>query len=174
MLNAIDDALLLYQEVCGLAALVEFKIRLLAENQLGFQANKLEDIEDKLLEWLKKIRGLENFDHWKKMRQLRNKVLHSEFQQARSKLQELGHKTGLGFVKKLSFTDFDTQEILSSVDKARSDHESYPFVSDQEQSEVGILGWLMELYSSGDLEMAKMVFQSASKDLDELIKYSGS
>lgn len=173
MINAIDDALQLYQEVCGLAALVEFKMRLLAENQLNFQAEKLEVIEEILIEWLQEGKSQEQFEHWKTVRQLRNKVLHSEFQQARNKLQALGHKTGNGFVKKFNIEGMNTSEILSTVFQAKNNNNSFPFVSDQNQKDVGILAWLLELYNAVDLELAKKVFQSVSNDLDKLIQSSG-
>ncbi len=99
-----------------MAAIVEFKMRLFAENQLNFQAKDLGDIENKLFQWLKDLNGLENFVHWKTIRQLRNKILHSEFQQAKIKLQELGHATGKGLVKKLNIDGMNLGEILATVD----------------------------------------------------------
>jgi len=47
---------------------------------------------------------------------------------------------------------------------------NFPYVADQSQKDVGILGWLMEVANAGDLELAEMVFRNVSKELDDLIE----
>jgi len=101
-------------------------------------------------------------------RQLRNKVLHSDFRAARDKLNELGIETPSGGVKKVDITAASKAEILKKIEDAKAGVEG-TFVADTPSTDSGtVYGWFIEAGSSGDFEKASNAFKNAVTIIDRL------
>ena len=98
-------------------------------------------------------------------RQLRNKVLHSDFRAAREKLNELGMQTGSAGTRKIELPVATIAEVSRKIAAAKEGKEGTP-VSDTSSTEV--YGWLLEAGASGDLEKAKNAFKKAAAIIDKL------
>ena len=98
-------------------------------------------------------------------RQLRNKVLHSDFRAAREKLNELGMQTGSAGTRKIELPVATIAEVSRKIAAAKEGKEGTP-VSDTPSTEV--YGWLLEAGASGDLEKAKNAFKKAAAIIDKL------
>jgi ABC-type siderophore export system fused ATPase/permease subunit len=89
-----------FKDAVAEGAVVELKLRLLAGKVPALQKyahqKKLEDIEDELATHFGAALSAAEKETLRLCRQLRNKVLHSDFLAARDKLQELGVPTAPG------------------------------------------------------------------------------
>jgi hypothetical protein len=100
-------------------------------------------------------------------RQLRNKVLHSDFRAAREKLNELGMETGSAGTKKIELPVATIAEASRKIAAAKEGKEG-TLVSDTPFTEV--YGWLLEAGASGDLEKAKDAFKKTAGIIDRLAR----
>jgi hypothetical protein len=98
-------------------------------------------------------------------RQLRNKVLHSDFRAARKKLQELGIQTESGGVIKIDLPEPTVAEVTRRFLAAKEGKEGTP-ISDTPS--VEIYGWLLEAGVSGDLQKASDAFKRTAAIIDKL------
>lgn len=147
-----------YKEAAGEGAVVELKLRLLAGKIPALQKRAheapLENIETKIVAYFGQFLFEEEKETLVLCRQLRNKVLHSDFCAARKKLNELGVGTGterggvvaLKLYEGLAVTVADT----STTDAG------------------GIFAWFLEAGNSGDFERAADAFRKAGSIIDRL------
>jgi hypothetical protein len=88
-------------------AAVELKLRMLAGKAPGLEKfahqKQLEDIEDELAKHFGAALSAAEKETLRLCRQLRNKVLHSDFYAMREKLKELGQQPGRAGVTKVNF-----------------------------------------------------------------------
>jgi hypothetical protein len=77
----------------------------------GAHQKKLEDIEDDLAKHFGAALSADEKEILRLCRQLRNKVLHSDFRAARERLKELGVETGKGGVVKVDFPVGDRRAV---------------------------------------------------------------
>jgi hypothetical protein len=153
-------------------AVVELKLRLLAGTIPALQKyahqKYLEDIEADVAEHFGGALSVEEKEALRLCRQLRNKVLHSNFCAARDKLNKLGIETPSGGVKKVDITAASKAEILKKIEDAKVEVEG-TFVADTPSTDSGTLyGWFIEAGSSGDFEKASNAFKNAVTIIDRL------
>jgi hypothetical protein len=155
-------------------AVVELKLRLLAGkipalHQYAHQKD-LKDIEDDLAQYFADSLSIEDKETLRLCRQLRNKVLHSDFHAARGKLNELGVKTPSGEVKKLAIHDVSGTEMSKTVrDAAEGMPGTFQYVSDTSSTgSGGAFGWFLEAGQAGDFQKASSAFKSAVAIVDRL------
>ena len=101
-------------------------------------------------------------------RQLRNKVLHTDFCAARGKLNELGVETASGEVRKITIPVVSIAEVSKKIRAAKAGMEG-TFVADTSSTDSGgVLGWFLEAGSAGDFQKASNAFKSAAPIVDRL------
>lgn len=156
-------------------AVVELKLRMLAGKVPALQkyAHKknLENIEDDLAAHFSL--SAEDQETLQLCRQLRNKILHSDFRAARRKLNELGAETTPGGVKKV---DLPTVTVAALADKIRGVQAGTEgvTVADASSEDGGVLGWFMEAATAGDFQKASSAFKGAAAIVDRLAALDNS
>ena len=153
-------------------AVVELKMRLLAGKipvlKKYAHQKKLEDIETDLAKHFGGFLSAEEKGTLALCRQLRNKVLHTDFCAARSKLNELGIETASGEVLKIDILAVSRAEISQKLRAARAGTEG-TFVADTLSTDSGsVLGWFLEAGNAGDFQKASIAFKGASAIIDKL------
>jgi len=148
---------------------VELKLRLLAGKVPALQKyahqKKLEDIEDDLAKHFGDKLSAEEKETLRLCRQLRNKVLHSDFRAARDKLSELGIETQSSGVVKIDLPVATVAEVSKKFLGVKAGTEGVPahtLPSDE------VYGWFLEASSSGDFQKASDAFKSAGAIVDRL------
>ncbi|MGA8654705.1 MAG: hypothetical protein WB586_01025 [Chthoniobacterales bacterium] len=152
-------------------AVVELKLRLLAGKVPALQKyahqKKLEDIEDDLAKHFGDALSADEKETLRLCRQLRNKVLHSDFRAARGKLNELGVETVSGGVKKIYLPVVTIEEASKKILGAKAGTEG-TFVSDTSSADAGVYGWFLEAANAGDFQKASDAFKRAAAIVDGL------
>jgi hypothetical protein len=153
-------------------AVVELKLRLLAGKIPALQKyahqKRLEDIEVELAEHFDSSLSAEEKETLRLCRQLRNKVLHSDFYAAREKLNELGIETSSGNVRKIDLPVVSIAEVSRKLSAAEAGTEG-TLVADTSSTDSGsVLGWFLEAGNAGDFQRAVSAFKSASAIVDRL------
>jgi hypothetical protein len=153
-------------------AAVELKLRLLAGKipALLRHAHKvvLEDIEAGLIEHFGAALSDEDKATLRLCRQLRNKVLHSDFRAARDKLSELGIAPAPGGVVKIDLPVVTVAEVARKIEAVKAGTEGV-HVADTLSTDAGsVFGWFLEAGQSGDFAKASGAFKRAAKIVDRL------
>jgi hypothetical protein len=102
-------------------------------------------------------------------RQLRNKVLHSDFRAARHKLQELGVPTAPGGVVKIDLPVVTIEEATRKIAAARAGTEGTIVADTSSTDEGGVYGWFWEAGCAGDFQKASDAFRRAGAIVDRLV-----
>jgi hypothetical protein len=152
-------------------AVVELKLRLLAGKIPALQKyvhqQELQDVETDVVNYFDGSLSAEEKETLRLCRQLRNKVLHSDFRAARKKLKELGADTASGEVKKMDVSGLSVAEIKEKIDGLTAGTEG-TFVSDTSSVEGGVFAWFLEAGNAGDFQKATDAFKRATAILDRL------
>lgn len=153
-------------------ATVELKMRLLAGKIPALQehAHKkvLGDIETCLIKHFGATLSDEDKKTLRLCRQLRNKILHSDFRAARDKLGELGVVSSPGGVVKIDLPVVTAAEVASKIEAAKAGVEGVR-VADTPSTDVGsVFGWFLEAAQSGDFAKASAAFKSAAEIIGRL------
>ena len=153
-------------------AVVELKLRLLAGKIPALQEyahqKRLEDIEAALTKHFDGSLSAEEKETLRLCRQLRNKVLHTDFCAARGKLNELGLETPSGDVKKITIPVVSIAEVSEKIRAAKAGMEG-TFVADTSSTDAGgVFGWFLEAGRAGDFQKASNAFKSAAAIVDRL------
>ena len=161
-----------FKAAAGEGAAVELKMRLLSGTIPALQKythqDKLEDIEDDLAKHFGDSLSAEDKETLRLCRQLRNKVLHSDFRAARDKLNELGTATPSGGVRKIGLTVPTIAEASKKILAAKEGTEGI-LVSDTPSTDIGgVAGWFMEAGMAGDFKKAIDAFKKAAGIVDRL------
>lgn len=153
-------------------AVVELKLRLLAGKVPALQKyahqKRLEEIEDDLAKHFTDSLSAEEKETLRLCRQLRNKVLHTDFRAARDKLNELGIKTPSGGVRKIDISVPIVAEVSKKILGAKAGTEG-TFLADTSSTDLGsVYGWFLEAGNAGDFQKASNAFKSAAATVDRL------
>jgi hypothetical protein len=158
-----------FKDAAGEGAALELKMRLLAGKipvlQNYTHQRDLGEIETDILKEFDGSLSEPEKETLRLSRQLRNKVLHSDFRAAREKLNELGIQTGSAGTRKIELPVATIAEVSRKIAAAKEGKEG-TLVSDTPSTEV--YGWLLEAGASGDLERAKNAFKKAAAIIDKL------
>jgi len=158
-----------FKAAAGDGAALELKMRLLVGKIPALQKythqRELGEIETDLLTHFANDLSEQDKEILRLSRQLRNKVLHSDFRAARKKLQELGTSIESAGVTKIDLPDPTVAEATRKLLAAKEGKEGTP-VSNTPSTEV--FGWLLEAGTSGDLQKASDAFQRAAAIIDKL------
>ena len=153
-------------------AVVELKLRMLAAKIPALQEyahqNRLEDIEADLAKHFGNSLSDEEKQTLRLCRQLRNKVLHTDFCAARSKLNELGVETPSGNVRKLDIPVASAAEVSKKMSAAKAGTEGTLIADTSSTDSGGVLGWFLEAGHAGDFQKASDAFKSAAVIVDRL------
>ena len=107
-------------------------------------------------------------------RQLRNKVIHSDFRAARDKLNELGIASSSGGVLKIDLPLVTAAEVAAKMEAAKAGVEGVR-VADTLSTDAGsVFGWFLEAAQSGDFAKASAAFKSAAEIVDRLAGIEGT
>ena len=158
-------------------AAVELKLRLLAGTIPALQKyahqKHLEDIEGDLTRHFGDSLSSDEKEILRLCRQLRNKVLHSDFRAARDKLKELGVETPSGGVRKIDLPVVTLEELSKKILGAKAGTEG-TFVSDTlSTGEGGVYGWFLDAGMAGDFQKASDAFKRAAAIIDRLAGAAG-
>lgn len=153
-------------------AAVELKLRLLAGSIPALQAHalkqRLEDVENPVIDYFAGSLPAQDAETLRLCRQLRNKVLHTDFRAARDRLNKLGVKTASGEVKKVDIPIVSAAAISEKIRRVQAGTEG-TLVADTLSTASGtIYGWFLEAGIGGDFEKAADVFRRASAIIDRL------
>lgn len=150
-------------------AVVELKLRLLAGKIPSLQKYaheaKLENIEDDIAAHFSL--PAEDRETLRLCRQLRNKVLHSDFRAARGKLNALGLNTTSGGVKRIHIPSVSVAAVTEKIRALKEGTEGVA-VADASSADGGVLGWFMEAANAGDFEKASAAFKAAAVIIERL------
>jgi len=150
-------------------AVVELKLRLLAGTLPTLRkyahSRRLEDIEGDLAGHFSLSEADRKTLHL--CRQLRNKLLHSDFRAARGKLGQLGVETSSGGVVKVDIPEPSVAAISEKNRAVRAGTEGTP-VAEASSTDGGVLGWFMEVANAGEFQKAVNVFKDAAAIVDRL------
>jgi hypothetical protein len=150
-------------------AVVELKLRLLAGKVPALQKyahqSRLEDIEDDLAAHFSL--STEDRETLRLCRQLRNKVLHSDFRAARLKLNEMGVETAAGGVTKVGLPVVSVAEVAAKIYGVQAGTEGVT-VADTSSADGGVMGWFIEAGNAGDFQKASAAFKGAAVIVDRL------
>jgi hypothetical protein len=165
--------LALFKAATAEGAVVELKLRLLAGTiptlQKYAHAKDLEDVEAKVGEYFDAHLSIEEKDTLRLCRQLRNKVLHSDFRAARDRLNKMGIATPSAGVKKLDVAGLSIDEVFQKMGGLTAGTEG-ELVSDTSSSAAGtVYGWLLEAGAAGDFQKAAEAFKGAGAIIDRLL-----
>ncbi len=163
-----------YKVAAGEGAIVELKIRLLADKIPALQQlahdQKLENVELLIAEQFPDHLAAEEIETLKLCRQFRNKILHCDFRTARTKLQQLGIETQHGEVKLVNIRQVSSPEqFVAKIAAVKANVPgSFEYVSDLPDKAGSVFGWLIELGSAGDFVRAAECFAHAAGIIDRL------
>jgi hypothetical protein len=136
-----------FGNVAAIASIYELKLRLLADKTSALKnkshAHRLEDLEDAFISHFQEKLTDKGVTLLKTGRQLRNKLLHSDFSIAAKKVEELRPGTlQRGGVIRVDLSDGSTQAV-----------------SETDSRDTGIFGWLLESGMKGGLfEQCRIIF----------------
>jgi hypothetical protein len=154
-----------FKAAAGEGAALELKMRLLAGTiptlQKYTHQRNLSEIETDILKEFDAPLSADEKETLKLCRQLRNKVIHSDFRATRETLEKMGIKTRRAGTKKIELSVVTTEELAKKI----LGGEGTP-ISALPSKEV--YGWLLEVGQSGDLERAKDAFKRAAAIVDKL------
>lgn len=155
-------------------AVVELKLRLLAGKFPALQKyahqKRLAAIETELAKHFGDSLSAKEKETLRLCRQLRNKVLHTDFRAVRDKLNELGIETPSGEVVKIDIPVVSVAEISKKICAAKAGMEG-TFVANTPSTDLGsVYGWFLEAGCAGDFEKASNAFKSAATIVDRLAK----
>lgn len=158
--NPVERYILQYGNAAGWGALLELELRLLAAVTPGLEqhvhARFLEDVEEGIC-IAHAVRLTEaEIDFLKRVRQLRNKILHCEFRVARALIDDFRGEARVGRVVELNLETKTSAKVLEA---------SGP--------EASIFGWLLELGASGDFADAASAFHKARVLVQRLVRQVG-
>jgi hypothetical protein len=161
-----------FRSAAAEGAVVELKMRLVAGKIPALQKHahkcRLENIEDGLIEYFSNALSDEDKETLRLCRELRNKVLHVDFQAARERLIALGIATTSAGVLKIDLPEATVAAVARKIEAAKAGKEGV-IVSDTPSTDAGtILGWFLEAGSSGDFEKAATAFKRAAAIVDRL------
>jgi hypothetical protein len=162
-----------FKAAAGEGAVVELKLRLLAGAIRTLEkyahAKDLEDIEAKVAEYFDAHLSSKEKDTLRLCRQLRNKVLHSDFRAARDRLNKLGIPTLSAGVKKVDVSGLSPDELIEKL-RGLTEGTEGELVSDTSSTAAGsVYGWLLEAGAAGDFEKAVEAFKGAGAIIDRLL-----
>jgi hypothetical protein len=161
-----------FKAAAGEGAVLELKLRLLAGKvptlrKYAHQQN-LGNIEDELATHFGDALSVAEKDMLRLCRQLRNKVLHSDFYAARGKLGELGIDTQSGGVKMTPLPVATVEEFAKKIAGARAGTEGTNVADTLSTDEGSVYGWFFEAGAAGDFDKACDAFKRAGAIIDRL------
>lgn len=159
-------------------AAVELRMRLLAGKVPALQKQAhcivLQDIEAGLIEHFGPALSDQDRETLRLCRQLRNKVLHSDFRAARDKLSELGITSSPGDVVKIELRVVTAEEVTKKIEAAKAGTVGVR-IADTPSTDVGsVFGWFLEAGKSGDFAKASAAFKNAAQIIDRLAGIEGT
>jgi hypothetical protein len=153
-------------------AVLELKLRLLAGKVPALQKyahqKHLEAIEDELATHFGAHLSLAERETLRLCRQLRNKVLHSDFRAAREKLRALGAEDGQGGVVKIDLPVVTRAAVAAKLEAAKAGMEGVPVSTTASTDAAGVFAWFLEAASAGDFQKAVEIFARAAAIADRL------
>lgn len=164
-----------FKNASGEGAVLELRLRMLAakipELKKFAYDQKLQDIENEIIKHFLHMLSDEEKNLLALCRQLRNKILHCDFSEARKRLVSLGAEPHAAGVKKVDLHGLDTNQIADKIhDIISGNSDSYECVSNSEATTSrDVFGWLMEVGAAGDLDNAVEAFRRAIAILDKLV-----
>lgn len=163
-----------YKAAAAEGAVIELKLRLLADKVPGLQkwarAKKLEDIEVEVVRYFDGALSEEDKKTLRFCRQLRNKILHCDFNEVRHKLKQSGRSTRSVGVRKCDVSGLSGNELVAKIHGFIAGVKgTFEYVSDASKNSGHIFGWLLEMGAGGDFRLATGVFKEATAIVNQLI-----
>ena len=161
-----------FKEAAGEGAALELKLRLLAGKVPALRKyahqQYLRNIEDELATHFGDALSAAEKEMLLLCRQLRNKVLHSDFRAARDKLGELGVDTQSGGVKMIGLPVVTVEDFTKKIAGARAGTEGTNVADTLSTDEGSVYGWFFEAGAAGDFDKASDAFKRAEAIIDRL------
>jgi len=178
-MNPVEIFRLQFKAAVGEAAGVELSMRMLADKVpelLAFaHSKKFEDIEDEIIKHFGAILSEDDKKTLSISRVLRNKILHCDFEAARSKLDELGLSPRRGAVRRATISPSISPEQLGQTIRAIAQGHGGELVSDTSgRAPANLFGWMMELAAGNGFVLAHNAFKNAGTIVDRLLDAADS
>lgn len=167
-----------FKNAAAEGAVVELKMRLLAGKIPALRKHAhsavLANIEDGLITYFGEALSDEDKKTLRLCRQLRNKVLHSDFREARGKLGELGTASSSGNVVKIDLPVVTVAEVAKKIEGVRAGTEGIRVAETQSTDAGSVYGWFLEAGMSGDFANACLAFKGAQAIVDRIASIEGA
>lgn len=161
-----------FKEAAAEGAAVELKMRLLAGKVPALRKHAhvkvLKDIELGLINHFGAALADEDKEKLRLCRQLRNKVLHSDFRAARNKLSELGVGSWPAGIVKIEVPVVTVAEVTNKIEAAMAGSEGMRVAETLSTDAGSVFGWFLEAGQSGDFAEASAAFKSAAEIIERL------
>ena len=161
-----------FKSAAAEGAVVELKLRLLAGSIPAMQAHalkqRLEDVEGAVIDYFTSSISSHEAGTLRLCRQLRNKLLHTDFREAREKLHAIGVETASAGVKKVDIPDVSLRAISDKIRALQAETDGTVVADTSSTANGTIYGWFLEAGASGDFQKASDVFRVASEIIDRL------
>lgn len=155
-----------FKAAAGEGALCELYLRLLAGKTPALEAiavdARLEDVELGIVAEYAKYLDPGEVELLKRCRQLRNKLLHCDFREARQRLHALGAPRNTGGVVHVELGEARGVEVIETLLAAAAGRGSRAVAASGSTVEGSVMGWFLELGASGDMDSAIGVFRRVS------------
>lgn len=172
-MNPSDIAIENFAEVGKLAIKQELKMRLLANKTEAIKGSAFDkrfgNVEEAVIQYFRKGNHISQFeiDILTKSRQIRNKILHCEFDAAIKLIEEYNQKSLTGpSIKVLHVGDLSGEDLLTKI--KNFDLHARP-VEQMNKQDAGIFGWLLQINQKGGFEEAFKIFNLSNKIIEGLI-----
>jgi hypothetical protein len=144
-----------YKAAAAEGALYELYMRLLADKVSELQhsaySRRLKNVERLIVVHFSDALTDDEKNHLKLCRELRNKILHCDFHEARNRLEEIGANPQPGGVKRTDIGGMSGQEMREQITRALADAPgSSEYVADLGSRAGMVFGWLLEAGRAGD------------------------
>ena len=171
-INRYDDVSGALQKCAAEGAVVELKLRLFAGKVPALRGyahqRQLQSVETEVVNYFDSRWSAEEKATLRLCRELRNKVLHSDFRAARGKLNELGVDTPSAGIKQIDVSGLRITEVIEKICGLMAGTEGTS-VSDTSSIAGRVFGWFLEAGGSGDFQKAADAFKRATAIIDKLI-----
>ena len=158
-------------------AAVQLKMRLLAGKTAALQKHahsiRLKNIEAGLIKHFGAALSDDDKETLRLCRQLRNKVLHSDFRAARDSLSELGFASSPGGVVKIDLPVVTVAELERKIKAAKAGTEGVPVAETLSTDAGSVYGWFLEAGRPGDFDRAIDAFKLAAVIVERLAGTEG-
>lgn len=166
-----------YKLAAAEGAVYELYMRLLADKvpelQQSAYGRRLKNVEELIVVHFSSALTDDEKNHLKLCRELRNKILHCDFHEARQKLEEIGASPQRAGVSRTDISGLSGRQMRGKITAALSGAPGMSeYVADLGSRAGTVFGWLFEAGGAGDFAKAASAFARGAAIVDRLARDS--